>query len=132
MVPDGERFLKVSVKGSADGGWGLTQSQLVKLRNGNYHGAIDAWLLRHKPLTVFCLVQFKGVPDDSMPRVYLARPMEIGDRLRAASGGRGDTILWINYKRGPRAAGAGTVEILPESWKMTRTRIEFFLSESGA
>jgi hypothetical protein len=128
MITDGERFLKVSVKGSSDGAWGLTQSQLAKLGNANYHGAIDAWLERHKPRTALCLVQFKGVADDAMPRIYLAWPKEIAERLKAASGGRGDTVLFENYRRGPRAAGAGTLELVPDFWKMTQERIEHVLS----
>jgi hypothetical protein len=67
-----------------------------------------------------------------MPRVYLAWPAEIGGRLKVASGGRGDTILWENYTRGPRAAGDGSVEIIPDSWKMTRDRVEQLLLGSGA
>jgi hypothetical protein len=59
MIAKESSILKVSVKGSADGGWGLTQSQLGKLKNANYHGAADAWFARHKPGTAICLVQFK-------------------------------------------------------------------------
>lgn len=33
-------LLKVSVKGSQDGAWGLAQSHL---KNGQYHDAIEAW-----------------------------------------------------------------------------------------
>jgi hypothetical protein len=128
MVADGARILKISVKGSADGGWGLSQTQLAKLRKANYHGAAEAWLARHKPLTAICLVQFKDVADDAMPRVYLAWPKEIFERLKAASGGRGDTILWENYTRGRRAAGAGTIERLPDNWRMTRERIQELLA----
>jgi Holliday junction resolvase-like predicted endonuclease len=127
MITDGERFLKISVKGSADGAWGLTQSYLKKLGNANYHGAVDEWLKRHKSRTVFCLVQFKDVLDDALPRVYLAWPQDIAERLKAASGGRGDTTLWEQYTRGPKAAGAGTVEAIPADWKMTKPRIEAFL-----
>ena len=43
--PDG-RMLKISVKGSADGGWGLTQGMI---HEADYHGAADKWLARHKP-----------------------------------------------------------------------------------
>ncbi len=131
MIVDGAKSLKVSVKGSSDGGWGLSQTQLTKLGNANYHGAADAWLLRHKPRTAICLVQFKDVPADAMPRVYLAWPKEIAERLKAASGGRGDTILWENYTRGPRAAGAGTIERVPDNWKMTRERVQQFLAENS-
>ena len=41
VAVDGDRMLKVSVKGSQDGAWGLTQS----LKRGtDYHGAADKWL----------------------------------------------------------------------------------------
>jgi hypothetical protein len=33
MIDNGLRTLKVSVKGSKDTGWGLSQSQLAKLRS---------------------------------------------------------------------------------------------------
>jgi hypothetical protein len=128
MIDNGERTLKVSVKGSQNGGWGLSQSQLGKLGGANYHGAADAWLARHKPRTVLCLVQFKGVDFDAMPRVYLATPQEIAVRLREASGGRGDTILYEDYKRGPKAASAGMVERIPDAWRLSESRVNALLS----
>lgn len=127
MVADGTHVLKISVKGSADGGWGLSQSELGKIKGADYHGAAEAWLKRHKLHTAVCLVQFNNVPDDALPRVYLAWPHEIAERLKAASGGRGDTILFEDYTRGPKAAGAGTTEKLPADWKMTRSRIRELL-----
>jgi hypothetical protein len=120
MIADGQRMLKVSVKGSQDGGWGLSQS---RLSNADYHAAAEAWFSRHNALTAMCFVQFKGVADSELPRVYLAWPREVAERLKQASGGRGDTILWENYVRGPKAAGAGIRELLPESWRMTRGRV---------
>lgn len=132
MIDNGKRTLKVSVKGSQDGGWGLSQTQLAKLKHANYHGAADAWLARHKPETILCLVQFEGVKLDQMPRIYLASPREIAARLREASGGRGDTILYENYKRGPKAAGAGTVERLPDKWRLTEDRIKELLQALDA
>lgn len=127
MVAEGERMLKISVKGSQDGGWGLSQSYLSKTKKADYHGAAERWLQRHKPLTALCLVQFKGVPDEQMPRAYLAWPQEVADRLKGASGGRGDTILWEDYVRGPKASGAGIRETLPAEWKLTRSRVETML-----
>src|SRR5712691_6558557 len=59
VAVDGNRVLKVSVKGSKDGGWGLTQSHIA---NADYHAAADAWLRKHSRKSVFCLVQFKGTP----------------------------------------------------------------------
>lgn len=66
VAVDGERMLKISVKGSQDGGWGLTQSHIS---DANYHGAADAWLKKHSKKTIFCLVQFKGVAVDGLPRM---------------------------------------------------------------
>ena len=64
MIDKAGEVLKVSVKGSGNGGWGLSQSQLAKLGEANYHGAAEAWFERHKPGTVLCLVQFKGTQPD--------------------------------------------------------------------
>src|SRR5687768_10543929 len=58
IVAKAERMLKVSVKGSQDGGWGLTQSYI---KNADYQGAIEKWLLRHGARTILCFVQFRGV-----------------------------------------------------------------------
>jgi len=120
VVVSGADTLKISVKGSQDGGWGLTQSYLSKIKKADYHGAAERWLDRHQPRTAICLVQFKDAAFDEMPRVYLITPTEIAERLKGASGGRGDTILWENHTRGPRAAGAGTTEKIPDSWKLRR------------
>ena len=125
IVARADEMLKVSVKGSQDGGWGLSQSLL---RDADYHGAAALWLARHKPKTVLCLVQFKGVDDFALPRCYLAWPGEIADRLKQASGGRGDTILYEDYVRGPRAKGAGTREQLPTAWRLSRERVAILLS----
>jgi len=131
MIAAGAQILKISVKGSAEGSWGLSQTQLTRLGKANYQGTADAWLLRHKHRTALCLVQFKDVPADAMPRVYLAWPKEIAERLKAASGGRGDTILYENYTRGPKAAGAGTIERVPDNWKMTPERAQQLMAENG-
>ena len=125
---DGNYIPKISVKGSNEGCWGLTQTQLAQVGSANYHGAVEAWLARHKPRTAICLVQFKGVKEDALPRIYLAWPSEIAILLNAASGGRGDTILWENYTRGPRAAGAGTIERIPDTWLMTAERVDTLLA----
>jgi hypothetical protein len=58
VTHDDGRMLKVSVKGSKDGGWGLSQGQLTALRKQypdgetDYHRAADDWLSRHKPGTI--------------------------------------------------------------------------------
>lgn len=114
-------MLKVSVKGSQDGGWGLTQSYM---KDRNYHRAADLWLAKHASDTVMCFVQFKGVAIGQLPSVYLARPIEVAERLKAAAGGRGDTILNENHTWTSRAQAAGTVDRIPEYWQFSNERAE--------
>jgi hypothetical protein len=115
-----DRTLKISVKGSKDGSWGLTQSYLS---NANYHGAVDVWLARHAAKTVMCFVQFKGVGLSELPRVYLALPAEVAAWLKAAAGGRGDTILYERHVWTTRAQAAGTTDELPAKWRFTEARL---------
>jgi Holliday junction resolvase-like predicted endonuclease len=131
LIVDGQHMLKISVKGSKDEAWGLTQTELAKLKNANYQGAADAWLMKHKPRTAFCLVQFAGVAFDQLPRTYLTTPKEIAQRFKAAAGGRGDTTLYENYTRGPRAAGAGTIERLPDEWRLSERRVRDVMEMIG-
>lgn len=121
VAVDGDRMLKVSVKGSRDGGWGLTQSYLA---NADYKAAVDTWLAKHSKKTVVCLVQFKGVPVTELPRLYLARPSEIAIWLKAAAAGRGDTILYERHEWSKQAQAAGTVDSIPEKWCFTEARLE--------
>lgn len=121
VAVDRDKMLKVSVKGSKDGGWGLTQSHI---RNADYHGAADTWLEKHSSKTVFCLVQFKGIPVDSLRRMYLATPVEIAEWLKAAAAGRGDTILYEEHTWTSRAQAAGTTDSIPESWRFTHERLD--------
>lgn len=121
VVVKGDRMLKISVKGSKDGSWGLTQSYK---KGADYHGAADRWLAKHGKTTVICLVQFQGVREDELPRMYLATPAEIAQRLKESAGGRGDTILYEHHVWSQKAAGAGTVDRIPEDWRLTATRIE--------
>ena len=120
VAVDGERILKISVKGSQDGGWGLTQSYLA---NADYHGAANVWLKRHSKKTVFCLVQFKDVPIDVLPRMYLATPTAIALWLKEAAAGRGDTILYEEHVWTSRAKAAGTVDRIPKAWRFTEERL---------
>ncbi len=120
VAVNGERILKVSVKGSQDGGWGLTQSYL---KDANYHGAVDSWLAKHSKKTVFCLVQFKGVSADALPRMYLATPTDIGAWLKSAAAGRGDTILYEEHIWTTRAKATGTIDKIPAIWQFTKDRI---------
>jgi hypothetical protein len=128
VVSRGTKMLKVSVKGSKDGAWGLTQSYLSE---ANYQRAIDTWLARHKERTVMCFVQFKDAGLTEMPRTYLALPIEVANRMRESCRGRGATILYEKHTWGPKAFGAGTVEEIPASWRFSEARVEQLLNEFG-
>lgn len=120
IVVKGDKMLKVSVKGSQDGGWGLTQSYK---KGVTYREATDRWLLRHHKGTVMCFVQFENVALDELPRVYLATPSEVAEVLNNSAGGRGDTILYEQHIWGERAAGRGTTDKIPEHWRFSTERI---------
>jgi len=62
-----------------------------------------------------------------MPRVYVATPNEVAQRLRQTAKGRGDTILYERHVWGPRARGAGTVDEIPVEWRFSRERVEELL-----
>jgi hypothetical protein len=98
----------ISVKGSQDGGWGLTQSYLEK---ANYHAAIDTWSKRHKAELIFCFVQFQHKQHTEMPEVFLARATEVAADLRSSGGGLGDTVLWMKkeWKKGKESSPPPTV-----------------------
>jgi hypothetical protein len=118
-IPKEDKMLKVSVKGSQDGGWGLTQSYK---KGCDYHDAIDKWLEAHGKKTIFCLVQFKAVAADQLPRMYLATPSEIAKALHDSRSGLGETVLREYHAWGEKASAAGTVDRLPEEWIFTEER----------
>ena len=112
-------MLKVSVKGSQDGGWGLTQNYK---KGCDYHEAIGKWLAAHGKKTIFCLVQFKDVADDQLPRMYLATPSEIAQALHDSRSGLGETVLREYHVWGAKASAAGTIDKLPDEWLFTEER----------
>lgn len=126
VVVSDENMLKVSVKGSQDGGWGLTQN-LKKDRS--YHEAADLWAAKHKAKTIMCFVQFNGVSLEKgeLPRVYLATPYEVGERLKESRGGLGDTSLKENYTRKAGPA-EGITDKIPDDWKFSKERIDYLLN----
>lgn len=121
IAVSGDRMLKISVKGSQDGGWGLTQGYK---KDCDYHEATEKWLNAHHKKTIFCLVQFQNTEIISMPRVYLASPKEIAEMLDSSAGGRGETVLREHHTWGPHAFGAGTTDQIPDEWKFSKERIE--------
>jgi hypothetical protein len=121
VVSRNDALYKVSVKGSNDGGWGLCQSCLTKGK-ADYRDAIDRWLAKHSKKTVFALVQFRDVGINEMPRVYLATPVDIANRLKDTAKGRGDTTIYEKHIWTKRAAGAGTTEEIPAAWVFSEKR----------
>ena len=124
----GDRMLKISVKGSQDGGWGLTQGYK---KNCDYHEAINKWLDAHGKKTIFCLVQFKDVGFNELPRLYLATPQEIAQVLHSSSAGRRETVLREYHAWGIKAYGTGTIDRIPDDWKFTKERAIYILTEYG-
>ena len=132
IVAREDLLLKISVKGSQDGSWGLTQSYMGKGKKADYHGAIDTWLQKHGSKTVLCFVQFMNISDIRLPNMYLARPAEVAARLRATSGGRGDTILYERHTWTSRSkTAAGLTEEIPTNWKLTESRIHELMGTKG-
>jgi len=125
LVEKDNNILKISVKGSQTGSWGLIQSYK---KGRTYIEAADAWASNQGTKTVFCLVQYKDVDAMSMPRVYLALPDEIAEALKKERKGNGDSILYENHTW-QSGLGAGTTDKLPEHWKFSAERIDKLLGD---
>ena len=128
MIARGDQLAKVSVKGSQDGSWGLTQKYMEK-KTADYLSAIGKWEAAHSKKTIFALTRFQNVSLDELPRVYLATPREIASRLREARSGKGDTILHENKEWGSRAFAAGTVDAIPISWRFSEYRVDRLINQ---
>lgn len=115
------KALKISVKGSQDGGWGLIQNH--KNEHVGYHECADKWCGIQKPEIIFCLVQFQQVIVGGVPRVYFATPREIADQHKLSRAGHGATSLHEkhSYKTG---LGAGTFDEIPNNWRATQIKID--------
>jgi hypothetical protein len=64
-----------------------------------------------------------------LPRMYLATPGEIGDWLKDAAAGRGDTILWERHEWTARAQAHGTIDQIDPSWVFSAERLDAIASE---
>ncbi len=115
-----KRMLKISVKGSQDGGWMLAVKYVGK--GVSYHGAIDKWLKTQQEDIVFVLVQFRNVPLGEAPRVYVVRPPEIARYMKTQCNGKGHGSLQEDYRRDhPRSRYS---HIIPKGWEFTAARID--------
>src|SRR5665213_1825795 len=74
VITKAGNLLKVSVKASDDGSWSLTHSYQRRAdptgNKSDCQRAIDLWVDCQGSRTVCCLVQFKGVSIDQLPRIY--------------------------------------------------------------
>ncbi|HQR99195.1 MULTISPECIES: hypothetical protein [unclassified Polaromonas] len=120
LATKGSRTLKLQVKGSQTGGWGLFQGNL---KDADYHGALDAWLARELEDVVYVFVQFKNVPVGAAPRCYLARPLEIVQHMRTTRGGHARTTLKEKHAYS-RGVGAGHEDVIPPSWLFSHSRVD--------
>ena len=66
-----------------------------------------------------------------MPRMYLATPAEIAQKMNSSAGGRGGTILYENHTWSPRAVGSGTTDSIPKTWEFTRQRAADMIENYG-
>ncbi|NJK90390.1 MAG: hypothetical protein HC904_00285 [Blastochloris sp.] len=113
------RILKVSVKGSQDGGWAL----LAKYKKGrNWIETAKEWLTNQPEEVVMFFVQFKDVEFASPPRMYLARAKEVADHLLKGRSGNVSTCLLENYSY-KKGVGKGTTDKMPDSWICSEKRI---------
>jgi hypothetical protein len=115
-----DRTLKVQVKGSQTGGWGLFQGTMA---DADYHGALDKWLANQLPDVIYFLAQFRDVPVGAAPRCYLARPAEIVEHMRTTRGGHARTSLRERHVY-TRGLGAGHEDIIPASWLFSQRRLD--------
>lgn len=114
------RILKVSVKGSQDGGWAL----LAKYKKGRtWTEAVDQWLVNQPNDVVMFFVQFQGVDFDVMPNMYLAKAPEVATHLKSGRNGHVSTCLLEDYYYS-RGIGKGWTDKIPDAWICTEVRIE--------
>jgi len=127
VATKGDRFLKVSVKGSQDFGWGFVQGYK---KGRSYHEAIEAWARDQSPHVVYCFVQFGDVALASLPQVYLATVAEVVRHMKSTRNGHGTTILYEHheYKSG---LGSGSVDTIPASWRLSQRRVNDLMRRSA-
>jgi Holliday junction resolvase-like predicted endonuclease len=127
LVARPDAIVRVSVKGSQSGSWGLVQKHK---RGRTYHQAIDIWAAAHRSHTIYCLVQFWGVSLGQSPRAYLATVGDISDYLKRSRAGAGATILRENYSF-RKGVAAGVRDAIPSEWTFSEGRVAALLRSVG-
>ena len=103
LVVAEEDLLTVSVMGSQDGFWDVTQpylkraTELTGKKVGITSEPLNCGWTGHGSRAACCFVQFQGVAMDRLPRIYLASPRETAERLWEIAEGRGDSILYDEF-----------------------------------
>ncbi len=116
-----QQALWISVKGSQDGGWGLTQS--FKKPGVSYAEAAKAWAAKHDPRIIMCFVQFKDVAIDACPEVYLAPIGDVAKQMVKARNGLGDTTIQT-FHTWATGQCAGWTDAIPSSWSFSAKRLD--------
>jgi hypothetical protein len=121
-------LLKVSVKASETGQWGLAESYIRRTAEvgGNRldcRNAVDMWADSYGSRTICCLVQFQGSAIHQLPRIYLAYPSEIALRMRVCAERTGHCALIEEYEW-TSPDGDRQIEVLPVTWLFSEKRIQ--------
>lgn len=137
VVAKSGNLLKVSVKGSDDGSWALTEPYLKRVtdlygRRANLIGAIDQWRDHQGSRAVCCLVQFQDVSIYELPRIYLASPYEVVQKLKETVDRLGNSTLYEKYEWTSAGGVSAMTEELPAAWAFSASRIEELLGGASA
>jgi len=137
VVAKSGNLLKVSVKGSDDGSWDLTLPYLKRVtdlqgKRANFLGSINQWLDHQGSRAICCLVQFQDVPIGELPRIYLASPQEVAQKLKETVDRLGISTLYEKYEWTAAGDGFAMIEELPSAWAFSDSRIETLLVKASA
>ncbi len=114
-----ERTVRISVKGSQDGGWMLAVG--YKNSENTYHDAIDDWRAAQPHDAIFMFVGFLAVSVGEAPRAYVATLSEVTAHLKQQYLGRGHTALdEDNPTYYPRSKYKDKI---PDTWRYSTERI---------
>lgn len=120
----GKQSIRISVKGSQEGGWMLA---VRYLKPGiGYLAAIKEWLKAQPENVIYMFVGFRGVSLGTAPRVYVANPQEIAEQMKSQSLGQGKAVLREDTPTFfPRAKHQDKI---PSDWSYSTKRIDSYLS----
>jgi Holliday junction resolvase-like predicted endonuclease len=124
-----KKSIRISVKGSQDGGWMLAVRYLKKgmLNKGaNYIAAINEWESRQHDNIIYMFVGFRGISLHAAPNVYIADPSEVAEQMRSQSAGQGKAVLREDTPT--HHPHAKHQDKIPDSWHYSTERIDSYLS----